>query len=65
MIDNWTITSAQWRLIEMAIISWLVYIIWSVLEWQIISFRWLEAAILTPLFAYLTKAKRDLESNDK
>lgn len=64
MIKNWIdkgyITSAQWRLLEIAFYSGLFYLLWALMDGEIISPRGLIVAIWTPIFAYVKKKNRDI-----
>lgn len=59
-IDKEIITPAQWRLIETSIVCAWTYITGAVMEWKALSLNGLMVAIVTPLYLYLSKKKRDL-----
>lgn len=50
------------RLIEVSIISWVIYILWAVTSWNVFDMQALSQAMLVPILVYMSKLKRDLEN---
>ncbi len=59
LINNWWISPAWWRLIEVWILSWIVYLLSSLMTWDTFSIQALMIAILTPVSVYINKQYRD------
>ena len=49
------------RLIELSIISWVVYILSAIIAWEAFSAQAVAQAALVPLLAFMSKVQRDLQ----